>query len=106
MSTTWREQIIEKMKEHGESWDDVEMANIGEIDWYTDELSSIGKDELFDEKFDNGYGGTNGKQFLVWTKNRVYYPICYDGAEWASSAPRNPTKGLIQKHDGGWISNE
>ena len=46
-------------------------------------------DELLIE-FDGGYGGTEGRDFTMWTDKRVYYPISYDGAEWVESAPRNP----------------
>lgn len=41
------------------------------------------------KSFDDGYGGTRGVPFTAWTENRVYFPVCYDGAEWVGSAPRN-----------------
>jgi len=43
-------------------------------------------------KFDAGYGGTNGAPFTAWGKEWVYFPICYDGAEWVGQAPRFPDK--------------
>jgi hypothetical protein len=33
----------------------------------------------------------NGKPFLLWTNDRVYFLVIYDGKEWAGSVPRNPT---------------
>jgi hypothetical protein len=42
------------------------------------------------KSFYTGYGGEEGKSFTAWTENRVYFPACYDGAEWVASVPRNP----------------
>jgi hypothetical protein len=42
------------------------------------------------EKFDAGFGGTNGKPFTAWGKDWVYFPLEYDGAESVGHAPRNP----------------
>ena len=74
---TWRIQITEAM-EPEESWDDVVDMTLTE--------------EQLDREFDDGYGGTEGDPFLLWTKNNVYFPACYDGAEWAAAVPRNPRK--------------
>ena len=43
-----------------------------------------------DRVFDGGYGGSCGERILIWTAERVYFPVVYDGAEWMGSAPRNP----------------
>lgn len=43
-----------------------------------------------DREFDNGYGGAEGMPFTLWTEERVYFPVVYDGAEWVASVPRNP----------------
>lgn len=51
-------------------------------------------------EFYAGYGGTDGLPVLIWSETRVYFPVCYDGAEWMGSAPRNPTKDG-QSHVGG-----
>ena len=32
--------------------------------------------------------------------NWVYFPICYDGAEWVGHAPRNPCD-IAMEHQGG-----
>ena len=53
-----------------------------------------------DEEFDARYGGPEGPNFLVWTTTHVWFPVCYDGAEWVGSAPRNPTNEG-QEHVGG-----
>jgi hypothetical protein len=57
-------------------------------------------DEEMNKEFDSGYGGTKGVPFTVWTKNTVYFPICYDGAEWVGSVSRNPD-GKSTEHQGG-----
>lgn len=53
-----------------------------------------------DREFYGGYGGSAGEPVLIWTEERVYFPVVYDGAEWMGSAPRNPT-AEGQSHVGG-----
>jgi hypothetical protein len=84
--TTWREEITKAMKKHGETWADVEAHAITE--------------EQLDVRFDPGFGGAEGAPFTVWTKNRVYFPAVYDGAEWVESVARNPD-GKATEHVGG-----
>ena len=57
-------------------------------------------DHALDIPFDAGYGGSEGPDILVWSENRVYFPVVYDGAEWLGSAPRNP-QPEGQAHVGG-----
>ncbi len=86
-NTNWREDITKEMQEHGETWADVEACAITE--------------EQMDARFDHGYGEAKGAPFTVWTKNRIYFPACYDGSEWVESVARNPD-GKATKHVGGW----
>ena len=86
MTTTWRKQIEQEMERHGESFRQIFNCTLS--------------DEELDREFDNGYGGTEGEPFTLWTANRVYFPICYDGAEWCDSVPRHPN-GQATKHCGG-----
>lgn len=37
-----------------------------------------------------GYNTPEGCSFTVWTKDRVYFPACYDSWEWIASVPRDP----------------
>lgn len=83
---SWREMIAIEMEEKKESWKDVEECTLSD-----DELNF---------KFDNGYGGTEGIPFTIWTKNRVYFPVCYDGAEWCTSVSR-VVDGEPTNHVGG-----
>jgi hypothetical protein len=85
--TTWRKLILDAMEANGESWLDV-MSE------------AVGVGDSLDDSFDNGYGGEEGCSFTVWTEDYVYFPICYDGAEWCGSAPRNPNDVALS-HQGG-----
>lgn len=84
--TTWRDEIEAELAKHGETWADVDRCT----------LDGSG----LDAKFDDGYGGTNGAPFTVWTASRVYFPACYDGSEWVASVPRHPC-GEATEHIGG-----
>ena len=57
-------------------------------------------DEELDREFDTGYGGSEGDPFTAWSENWVFFPICYDGAEWVGRAPRNPCD-ISMIHQGG-----
>ena len=74
--TTWRTKLAYAMK----SSDDP-----GPVIAYAPDDA-----ETFDVEFDNSWGSLNGPPMLAWTERNVYFPICYDGAEWIESAPRNP----------------
>ena len=55
---------------------------------------------ICDVEFDDGWGGSEGPHVLIWTADRVYFPVVYDGSEWLGSAPRNP-QAEGQRHVGG-----
>ncbi|HET6725915.1 MAG TPA: hypothetical protein VFH85_07920 [Gammaproteobacteria bacterium] len=82
----WKSMLDEALKENGEAWDDVEANTMTEAE--------------MDKSFDSGYGGTEGEAFTVWTKNSVYFPVCYDGAERVGRVSRNPD-GKPTDHQGG-----
>ena len=86
MNTTWRQELTVRMRECGESFDDIESSTLSE--------------QQLDDKFDNGFGGSEGCAFTVWTKNHVYFPAVYDGKEWVDCVPRNPN-GEATSHVGG-----
>jgi hypothetical protein len=75
--TNWKELISFEMKYNNESFDDVVFTTLSEEDLL--------------KKFDSGYGMPEGCPFTLWTKNRVYFPVTYDGAESVQSVPRNPS---------------
>ncbi len=60
-------------------------------------------------RFDDGFGGVEGRPFTAWTATRVYFPTDYDGAESVASAPRNPCDEPTQHVGGGggdWYEKE
>jgi len=84
--TTWRKALEEEMRD---------LSDSGPV------LAVAPDDAAFDVEFDDDYGSPRGPRVLAWTETRVYFPVCYDGAEWLSSAPRNPgDEG--QGHVGSW----
>jgi len=92
--TTWRKLIaiaMESPKDPG--WD----RGSGET-WANVVACTLTDDEL-DAEFCDGYGSTNGKPFTLWTANRVYFPIKYDGSEFVAHVARNPD-GLPTEHWG------
>lgn len=58
-------------------------------------------DEQLDVRFYDYYGLIEGKPFTAWSEKRVYFPVCYDGAEWVGSAPRNPSLESCEHVGGG-----
>jgi len=86
MSTTWRKEISYAMSKTQETWQDIESITLS--------------DKELDVEFNDGYGHEEGIPFTAWSKNHVYFPICYDGAEWCGSVSRNPN-GKPTGHQGG-----
>lgn len=84
---TWREMLADSFKDNGEAFPE-------------DVVSLTLTDEQLDAEFDDGYGGSEGAPFTVWTEKRVYFPVVYDGSEWVGSVPRNPN-GEASYHHGG-----
>jgi len=83
--TTWRKELMDYCAEFGENFDDLIIAI---------------EDGGLDKEFDNGYGLVEGPPFTAWSKDRVYFPSCYDGAEMAVYVSRNPD-GQATDHIGG-----
>jgi len=84
--TTWKKELTRALEDNKETWEDVKSSTL------TDEALAV--------EFDDGYGGSEGVPFTVWTVKTVYFPIVYDGAEWVGSVARNPN-GKPTKHQGG-----
>ena len=84
--TNWKKLIQYEMETQEETFEDMVKCTLA--------------DEELVVEFDNGYGGKEGKPFTLWTINRVYFPMVYDGAEWVGSVSRNPD-GKPTYHLGG-----
>lgn len=85
--TTWRKEITAEPESRGQGWYAIEATTLSESD--------------LDEEFSVGWGSVSGRAFTAWTADRVYFPICYDGAEWVGSVPRNPCDEACQHQGGG-----
>jgi len=84
--SNWKELIQHEMNIQKETFEDVVSSTLTE-------------EELLKEFYD-GFGCSEGEPFTLWTTNRVYFPVVYDGAEWAKSVSRNPD-GKPTSHFGG-----
>lgn len=84
-TNSWREFLEGACKSTGDNFDDL--------------ITTLSQNEM-DEKFDDGYGSLEGRPFTAWSKDYVYFPACYDGAEWVAFVPRNPN-GQATEHIGG-----
>ena len=85
--TKWRDKISEEMRRHKDNWKNVVSMHPAEEKW-------------LDYLFDDDFGSIEGESFTVWTKNRVYFPVTYDGSEWVGSVSRMPD-GKSTEHIGG-----
>ena len=54
---------------------------------------------VLSREFDASYGATNGRSFFAWSRDFVYFCVAYDGSEWISRIPRDPSKERV-KHIG------
>lgn len=72
---SWESMLKEAFKETGDNYEKMETTLT---------------DEEIKQKFDDGYGGSEGDHFTTWGDVYVYFPIVYDGAESIGYAPRNP----------------
>lgn len=56
---------------------------------------------VLDREFDASYGGTKSPSLVAWTADHVIFSVCYDGAEWLSYVPRDPSEKANPTHHGG-----
>ena len=83
MMTTWRSELLRV------------------IDWVDVVETTLTEEEL-DFEFDNDYGNVSGGcHFTLWTKDRVYFPVVYDGSLCVESVSRNPN-GVATEYIGGY----
>ena len=83
---SWEQMLKKKFEENREDFSKM--------------VTTLSAKEL-SRKFDDGYGGTEGSAFTAWGERYVYFPVCYDGAEWVGSAPRNPCDEETEHQGGG-----
>lgn len=83
--TTWLEEFNSVFGKAGDTWEDLETTFEDGEAW---------------EEFDPDFGHVQGKSFTAWSKDWVYFPVKYDGAEWIERVPRNPCD-IKTNHVGG-----
>ena len=84
--TNWKKLLVSAMKERGEDLADLEANTLTEVDMTKD--------------FDADFGAVEGAPFTAWSAKTVYFPACFDGAEWVGSVSRHPD-GEPTEHQGG-----
>lgn len=82
----WKKMLMGKFRENKEDFSRME--------------TTLSDEELIKD-FDDGFGRTQGVPFTAWGERYVYFPVCYDGAEWVGSAPRNPCDEKTEHQGGG-----
>ena len=82
---TWKELFQDAFVQTKDKWDD---------------LKTTFKNGEENTDFNPGYGRENGCHFTAWSKDYVYFPICYDGSEWVGHVARNPCD-IKHEHQGG-----
>lgn len=83
----WHDMLSSEMESHAETRNDIIGSTLTDAEMLTE--------------FQDNYGGIEGAPFTVWTRNRVYFPACYDGCEWVASVPRNPNEEKTHHIGGG-----
>ena len=90
----WRELIAAEAEKHGDDISGLviypEKVLWPRDKWSDKQVEGSMQQPTLDVRFDSGYGTSQGPAFTAWSAQRVYFPVVYDGAEWAGSAPRNP----------------
>lgn len=86
MDTCWKKLIENEMKERNETFADLESCTLSSA-----QLTA---------GFNSDFGAVQGVPFTAWTAKTVYFPVCYDGAEWVGSVSRHPD-GKATEHIGG-----
>ena len=86
---SWRMLITKEMKYHKETWEDVVYCT----------LSNTQLDIMFNYGFSEKW--TEGAPFTLWTHQRVYFPVGFDGYESVASAPRFPSNEAMRHVEGG-----
>lgn len=101
--TSWRQEINAEMLQHGDTWDG-SIVVFGRSKWNDghENVDLTDVDACLDRMFfPNDFGAIDGLPFTLWTNDRVYFPVEYQGGvEGVSSVPRNPV-AEASEHKGG-----
>lgn len=73
---TWRESIASAMMRNNDSVDNIVAKTV--------------TDAEMDEPVEDGHGNINSIAFTIWTRNHVYFSVCYGDNETIGHVRRNP----------------
>lgn len=95
--TTWS-RLFAELFEDLRVKDKIEFIAVGEdlLSW-----QKALQNPQFKSWFHPGFGGVEGVAFTAWSKDWVYFPVCYDGKEWVARVPRNPCTHITEHVGGG-----
>ena len=82
--TTWRKLLEEEFQIQNDLWKNIVMMTPSDGKW-------------LDYYFDDDSNIIEGVPFTVWTKNRVYFPLSFDGSESVGSVSKIPN-GISTAH--------
>ena len=98
-NTTWKKEILEEMAEHDDAWENILSVSLPEIEgiigdearkWFCTKPLQPNAKRWFDVEFDAGFGAIEALAFNIWTRDRIYFSLTYDGSQWCGSLPLNP----------------
>lgn len=84
------------VKDYTETWRDLIDEAMGDDDCWENVVAIASEEGLY-TPFNPELGSHEGSPFTVWTKEYVYFPKEYDGAEYAVRVARNPN-GIATEH--------
>jgi hypothetical protein len=97
MPTNTKKELLYALAINNESPEDLEavfykpVVHLWEDSYKSkDKVVKCTFDELPEREFNPGYGSVEGEPIYAYTKDWIYFKVCYDGAEWISWIPRNP----------------
>jgi len=101
MPTNTKKELLDALTRNNESPEDLEAVFYKPIvHLWEDSYKSKNKvvkctfDELPEREFNPGYGSVvrflKGEPIYAYTKDWIYFKVCYDDSEWISWIPRNP----------------
>ena len=95
LTESWRELIQTRMRRHGESFANVVDCTLTEEELNVQFYNEEGPFTIMAQCCDDGTIPTVGKEFTLWTLNRVYFAVHCCEFQYAASVPRNPLQQTI-----------
>lgn len=105
---TIRQEVETEMEKYAETWVDVVKVacprNV-ETSWMSprgENVNGVGRYANDEPEYDEDNSRASSHvPFTIWTANRVYFPLTYDGWDSVGSAPRQPSDEALVVRGGG-----